>query len=158
VIDPLGGSYAVEALTTELERRAKEMIEKIDSMGGMVRAIEEGFPQKAIEETSYQAQLAIERKEEIIVGVNQFQEATTEKAEVLRVNPELEAQRVAAIRSLRQRRDNNKVQSALRAIEAAAKGTDNLMPLILEAVKAYATVGEISDTLRAVFGEYQPNA
>jgi methylmalonyl-CoA mutase N-terminal domain/subunit len=157
VIDPLGGSYAVEALTSELERRAKELIAKIDSMGGMVKAIEEGFPQKSIEETSYQAQLAIERKEEIIVGVNQFQEASTEKAEVLRVNPELEAQRVAAIRSLRERRDNGRVQSALRAIEEAAKGTDNLMPLIVEAVKAYATVGEISDRLRAVFGEYQPN-
>ena len=122
----------------------------------MVRAIEEGFPQRVIEETSYQAQLAIERKEEIVVGVNQFQEKLTANAEVLRVNPALEAQRVTAIQALRQRRDNVEVEATLRAIEEAAKGSDNLMPLILRAVKAYATVGEISDRLRNVFGEYRP--
>lgn len=156
VVDPLGGSYAVESLTSELERRAKELIAKIDEMGGMVRAIEEGFPQRVIEETSYQAQLAIERKDEVVVGVNQFQEKLQANADVLRVNPALEAQRVEAIRALRQRRDNASVEAALHAIEEAAKGTDNLMPLIVTAVKAYATIGEISDRLRNVFGEYRP--
>jgi methylmalonyl-CoA mutase N-terminal domain/subunit len=156
IVDPLGGSYAVESLTAELERRAKELIQKIDEMGGMVRAIEEGFPQRVIEETSYQAQLAIERKEEIVVGVNQFQEKIVGNADVLRVNPALEAQRVESIRALRQRRDQAKVGAALKAIEVAAKGSENLMPLILNAVKAYATVGEISDILRNVFGEYHP--
>lgn len=156
IVDPLGGSYAVESLTSELERRAKELIAKIDEMGGMVRAIEEGFPQRVIEETSYQAQLAIERKEEVVVGVNQFQEKLQANADVLRVNPALEAQRIEAIRALRQRRDNAKVEAALQAIEEAARGTENLMPLIVTAVKAYATVGEISDRLRNVFGEYRP--
>jgi methylmalonyl-CoA mutase, N-terminal domain len=157
VVDPLGGSYAVEALTAELERRASELIKKVDEMGGMVRAIEEGFPQRVIEETSYQAQLSIERKEEIVVGVNQFQEKLSANADVLRVNPALEAQRVEAILALRQRRDHVKVEETLQAIEVAAKGTDNLMPLIVNAVKAYATVGEISDRLRKVFGEYRPS-
>lgn len=156
VVDPLGGSYAIEALTDEIEQRATALIAKIDEMGGMVRAIEEGFPQKQIEESSYQYQLAIERKEQIVVGQNRFVEKEEASPEVLKVKAELEAKQVERLHALKASRDQEKASAALAAVGRAARSSENLMPRFLEAVKAYCTVGEISNVLREIFGEYRP--
>jgi methylmalonyl-CoA mutase N-terminal domain/subunit len=152
-IDPLAGSYFVEALTDELERRAWEYIEKIDALGGSVRAIEQGYIQREIEEAAYAYQRDLEAERRIVVGVNKFQVAEEQPIEILRVDPELGRRQAAKLAALRDRRDSDAVTAALDALEAAARGTDNLMPHILTAVEAYATLGEISDTLRRVFGE-----
>jgi methylmalonyl-CoA mutase N-terminal domain/subunit len=154
-IDPLAGSYAIEAMTSEIEKRAMEYIEKIDQMGGMVKAIEMGYIQKEIHESAYKAQLAIENGEDIIVGVNKFQiEEDLSQKEVLKVDPELEEKQKQKLKKLKVKRDNEKVKKVLNNVKKAASSDENLMPYILEAVKAYATVGEISNALREVFGEY----
>ncbi len=154
-IDPLAGSYYVEALTDELERRAEEYIAKIDALGGSVRAIELGYIQREIEDAAYRDQIALEDQRRIVVGVNRFQQQEEQRPAILRVDPELGRQQAARVRELRERRDNATVGSALAALEAAARGTENLMPRILAAVEVSATLGEISDTLRRVFGEQQ---
>ncbi|ACJ74662.1 MAG TPA: methylmalonyl-CoA mutase [Thermosipho africanus] len=154
-IDPLAGSYAIEAMTSEIEKRAMEYIEKIDQMGGMVKAIEMGYIQKEIHESAYKSQLAIENGEDIIVGVNKFQiEEDLSQKEVLKVDPELEEKQKQKLKKLKEKRDNEKVKKVLNNVKKAASSDENLMPYILEAVKAYATVGEISNALREVFGEY----
>lgn len=154
-IDPLAGSYAIEAMTSEIEKRAMEYIEKIDQMGGMVKAIEMGYIQKEIHESAYKSQLAIENGEDIIVGVNKFQiEEDLSQKEVLKVDPELEEKQKQKLKKLKVKRDNEKVKKVLNNVKKAASSDENLMPYILEAVKAYATVGEISNALREVFGEY----
>ncbi|MGQ9896041.1 MAG: acyl-CoA mutase large subunit family protein [Acidobacteriota bacterium] len=155
VADPLGGAYFIEALTDELERRAMAYIEKIDTLGGMLAAIEQGFPQREIQQAAFDYQRAVEQNEIIVVGVNRFQVAEEHPIPIQRIDPELERAQVERVRSLRVRRDTTACLAALDALEAAARGTDNLMPYILAAVEAYATVGEISDRLREVFGEYQ---
>ncbi|QTA38139.1 methylmalonyl-CoA mutase family protein [Thermosipho ferrireducens] len=154
-VDPLAGSFAIESMTNEIERRAKEYIQKIDEMGGMVKAIEMGYIQKEIHESAYKAQLAVENGEEVIVGVNKFQiEETIDQKKVLKVDPELEEKQKQKLKKLREKRDNEKVKKTLQKVKEVAGTNENLMPYIIEAVKAYATVGEISNALREVFGEY----
>ncbi len=154
-VDPLAGSYAVEHLTDELERKATDYLTKIDALGGMLRAIEVGYIQREIQEAAYQYQRAVETHDAVVVGVNRFQIEEGDTIPLLRVDPAIERSQVERLRALRARRDNDAVESALSAIEAAARGTENLLPLILAAVESYATVGEISHRLRRVWGEYR---
>ncbi|HEU5411823.1 MAG TPA: methylmalonyl-CoA mutase family protein [Candidatus Acidoferrales bacterium] len=154
-IDPVGGSYAIENLTNEIERGAMEYIAKIDSLGGMLRAIETGFVQAEIQQAAYEYQQSVERGETVVVGVNRFTEEKGEPIPTLRIDPEVEHSQIARLRALRARRHRAKAANALKEIERRAKSNENLMPAILNAVEAYATVGEISDTLRRAFGEYQ---
>ncbi|MGZ3448432.1 MAG: acyl-CoA mutase large subunit family protein [Polyangiales bacterium] len=155
VVDPLGGSYAIEALTERIEAGAKEYIARIDAMGGMVSAIEQGFVQREIQNTAYEYQLQIERKERVIVGLNQFAAKEQGSVPVAKIDPRLEEEQVARLRAVRSQRDATKHAEALQRLDTAARGKDNVMPPILEAVKARATVGEIADVLRDVFGEHQ---
>ena len=157
--DPLGGSYFVENLTARMEEEARAYIARIDAMGGMIAAIESGFPQSEIANASYRYQRAIETGEQIIVGVNAFQEDSKEHIEILRMNEQSSAKQAEKLRDLRARRDGNRVQAALAGLRGCAAGHDNshgnTMPYILDAVRAYATLGEICDALREVFGTYQ---
>ncbi|HXN23354.1 MAG TPA: methylmalonyl-CoA mutase family protein [Candidatus Dormibacteraeota bacterium] len=152
--DPLGGSYFVETLTNEVERGAWEYMQRIDALGGMVAAIERGYPQREIAEASYRYQLAVDHKEKIIVGVNQY--VAPEKAiDTLQIDDTVAARQTVRLKKLRADRSHSEVTRRLSALRQAAEGTDNLMPFIFEAVKAYATLGEICDTLREVFGTYE---
>jgi methylmalonyl-CoA mutase N-terminal domain/subunit len=154
-IDPLAGSYVIESMTNEIEKRAMEYIERIDQMGGMIKAIETGYVQKEIHESAYKHQLAVEKGEEIIVGVNKFQiTEDLKQKEILKVDPELEKKQRERVKKLKEKRDNEKVKKLLNKIKEVASTDENLFPYVLEAVKAYATVGEISNALREVFGEY----
>ncbi len=153
-VDALGGSYAVESLTGRIERDAWKYIERIDALGGMVRAIEEGYPQREIQNTAYAYQLEVERKERLVVGLNAYvQDAPP--VPVLKVDPSIERAQVERLRALRAKRDPAPHAAALAKIERAARGSENLLPPILEAVKAYATVGEVSNVLRAAWGEHE---
>ena len=154
-IDPVAGSYAIEYLTGEIERGATEYIAKIDALGGMLRAIECGFVQGEIQKAAYEFQRAVESKEQIVVGVNDFLADEERTIPTLRIAPEIERSQIARLQALRARRDSAKTQSALAELERRAATPENLLPAILAAVEAYSTVGEISDTLRRVFGEYQ---
>ena len=154
-VDPLAGSYYVETLTTQIYERAKEYIRKIDEMGGAVDAIEKGYIQREIQDSAYRYQREIEEKERVVVGVNRFQTKEERPANLLRVDPSVREAQIQRLKSLRQRRDNAGIKSALEALERAARGRENLVPKILEAVKTYATLGEICDVLRSVFGEYR---
>ncbi len=153
--DPLGGSYFLENLTREVETRAQHYIDRIAEMGGMLRAIETGFVQKEIQQAAFQHQKAVESGRQVVVGVNRFQRDEENPYPALRVDPALEAAQVERLRQLRAKRNAGQVQAALGKVEEAARGTENLLPPLLAAVEAYATVGEISDTLRGVFGEYR---
>lgn len=153
-VDPLAGSFAVESLTDELEEAALEYIRQIDELGGAPEAIEQGFQQSEIQEASYQAQLAIESGEQIIVGVNKFQTEEAPPQGLLRIDEQIEIEQVERLRQFKASRSMEQVDSARAALEAAARGGDNLMGHILHAVKAKVTLGEVSDTLRDVFGEY----
>jgi methylmalonyl-CoA mutase N-terminal domain/subunit len=155
LVDPLGGSYAVERLTDELEAEANRLIAEIDSLGGMVAAIEAGFPQREIQSAAYRTQLAIDRGQQVVVGVNRFREEEQGQAELLRVDEALERAQVAAVREQRARRDAGRAREATDRLQQVASGADNLMPAILAAVQADVTLGEISHALRAVFGEYR---
>jgi methylmalonyl-CoA mutase N-terminal domain/subunit len=152
--DPLAGSYAIEELTTRLEESARNYIEKIDAMGGMLRAIESGYVQHEIQDAAYDYQRAVETKDAIVVGVNKFQ-AEEERIPVLRIDENIERDQVARVQAVRANRDQPIANAALNAIEQAAAGTENLLPRILAAVEAYVTVGEISHRLRKVWGEYR---
>jgi len=152
-VDPLGGSYAVESLTDRVEAEAGRYLARIDELGGMVRAIEQGYPQREIQNTAYAYQLEIERKERIVVGQNAFLKDAPE-IPVSRIDPKLEAEQAARVRAVRARRDARVHGEALGRIAKAARGEDNLVPFILEAVKAEATVGEISGVLREAWGEH----
>jgi len=154
-IDPLAGSYAIEAMTNEIEDLAIEYIAQIDALGGAVKAIGAGFMQREIADSAYQYQKEIESQERIIVGVNQFQMEETPLKDIFRVQAESEANQKEKLSRVKQARDGSQVQQALTGLRKVAEGTDNLLPSILTAVRVYATVGEISDTLRAVFGEYR---
>jgi methylmalonyl-CoA mutase N-terminal domain/subunit len=156
LVDPLGGSWAVEALTDEIEKRAEEHLAKIDELGGMVRAIEVGHPQRAIEQRAYEYQRAIEKRQKIIVGLNDFVVDEPPPEGLLKIHPALEAGARERVQKLRQGRDEQKAAETRRALGQAAQGSENLLPRILDCVKALVTVGEISDTLRAVFGEHRP--
>jgi len=153
-VDPLAGSYYVEKLTDRIEAEAEEYIKKIDELGGMVAAIEQYYPQAQIEQSSYRYQQEIERGERVIVGVNRYQTEQDTQPEILRVDPEATRRQIARLEKTRAERDAAVVKQALDALEAGAHGDANLMPLILKAVQAYASVGEICDCLRNVFGEY----
>ncbi|HEV2304155.1 MAG TPA: methylmalonyl-CoA mutase family protein [Candidatus Acidoferrales bacterium] len=154
-VDPAGGSYAIEYLTNEIERGAADYIAKIDSLGGMLRAIETGFVQAEVQQAAYEYQQAVERGDVVVVGVNRFKEDEGKPIPTLRIDPEVERSQIARLKTLRARRDGTKAKSALEEVERRARSCENLMPAILGAVEAYATVGEISDTLRRAFGEYQ---
>jgi methylmalonyl-CoA mutase N-terminal domain/subunit len=153
--DPVAGSYFIERLTTEIETRAQNYLDRIAALGGMLRAIETGFVQREIQQAAFQVQKAVESGRQVIVGVNRFQSPEEQPYPVLRVDPVLEADQVARLRQLRAERDSAQVEEALRRVERAARGSENLILPILAAVEAYATVGEISDALRKVFGEYK---
>jgi len=153
VVDPLAGSYYIEYLTDKIEEKAWEYIRQIDELGGSVHAIERGFMQAEIEQASYEYQLAMEKQQAIVVGVNRFTIENEERPTLLKVDPEIGRRQAAKLAALRQRRDNQHLQSALTALERGAAGSENLMPLIVAAVEAYATLGEISDAMRHVFGE-----
>jgi methylmalonyl-CoA mutase N-terminal domain/subunit len=155
MIDPLGGSYAVEFLTDEIARKAMEYIEKIEAMGGSIKAIESGYIQGEIAESAYQYQKEIEKKKRIIVGLNQFQIEEGPLRDILRIKPEVEQYQKQKLSKVKKERDNSKVKQTLAALKKAAQGTGNVVPPILEAVRVYTTLGEISDTLREVFGEYR---
>jgi methylmalonyl-CoA mutase N-terminal domain/subunit len=155
VVDPLGGSYFIEKLTKEIEEAAWDLIQKIDDMGGMIPAIEQGFPQKEIHRSAVEFQKMVESGERAIVGINCFQEAEEPEIPILRIDPEVERRQVARIRELREKRDTQRTKAALDAVRKAAEGTDNLVPPILEAVKSGATLGEICDVFREVFGVYR---
>jgi methylmalonyl-CoA mutase, N-terminal domain len=154
-VDPVAGSYAIEHLTNEIEKGAVTYIEKIDAMGGMLRAIESGFVQGEIQKAAYEFQRAIEKKEQIVVGVNDFIAEEERNIPTLRIDAEIERSQVARLNALRAKRDSARAKSALAELQRRAASTENLLPAILAAVESYATVGEISNALRSVFGEYQ---
>ncbi|TCP70707.1 acyl-CoA mutase large subunit family protein [Baia soyae] len=155
-VDPLGGSYYVEALTDAMEEETNRYLEKIEQLGGAVSAVEQGFMQREIHRVALETQRNIENGTEIVVGMNQYQIENEVQPELLRVDPELGKKQIADLQDLRLRRDNQAVESCLAALQQAASGTENLMPFIIDAVRNYATVGEICHTMRKVFGEYQP--
>lgn len=154
-IDPLAGSYYVESMTDRIEKEALDYIARIDNMGGAVKAIERGYVQQEIQDAAYAYQMDIESGERIVVGMNKFQIKEAPPSGLLRVDPAVGAQQSKKLQDLRAKRDNKAVEAALLALKRAAAGNENLMPLILAAVRCYATLGEICDVLRSVFGEYQ---
>ena len=154
-VDPFAGSYAVEELTNEIEEKAVEYIEKIDGMGGMLKAIENGYPQREIQEAAYQYQRAVEEKTEIVVGVNKFQIEEDETIPIMTIDEAIERGQIARLKALRERRDAEKAGNSLQKLEQAARNDENLLPKILDCVENYVTVGEISNKLRSVWGEYQ---
>jgi methylmalonyl-CoA mutase, N-terminal domain len=154
-VDPLAGSYYVEALTNEIEKRAAEYLGKIEVMGGMLKAIERGFVQQEIQNAAYEYQQAVDRGDAVVVGVNRFAVEEEKPIPTQKIDPALESKQIARVRALRARRDQGPWKSALQSVETAARSGANVMPRILVAVEAYATVGEISDAMRRVFGEYR---
>ncbi len=154
-IDPLAGSYYVESLTNEVESRAKEYLEKIEALGGMLKAIERGYVQQEIQNAAYEFQQKVDHQQAIVVGVNRFATEEEKDIPILRIDPALESKQVERLRSLRARRDKGPWQLAMRGVEAAARSGENLMPRIIAAIETNATVGEIADAMRSVFGEYR---
>jgi methylmalonyl-CoA mutase N-terminal domain/subunit len=157
-IDPLAGSYYVESLTNEIERRAGELMAQIEETGGVLRALETGLIQRQIAEAAYQESRRIEDGEQVVVGVNRFQSDESGRPQIMRVSPQAVERQKARLTRVRKERDGDAVERALMRLRRAAGGSENLMPHIVEAVKAYATIGEICDTLRAVFGTYRPSS
>jgi methylmalonyl-CoA mutase N-terminal domain/subunit len=155
VVDPLGGSYYLEALTNQMEAAASAYFRKLDELGGMIPAIETGFPQREIREAAWQYQREIERKERVIVGVNEYVMEEEEPLDILVIDPAVEKRQLERVRELRASRDPARWQGTLDALRKAAIAQDNLMPPLIDAVKAYATVGEICNALKEVFGEYE---
>jgi methylmalonyl-CoA mutase N-terminal domain/subunit len=154
-VDPLAGSYYVESLTNEIYQRAEEYLKKIDEMGGAPAAIERGYIQREIQDSAYAYQREIEKEERIVVGMNRFQMEEEKPTNLLRVDPTVRVDQVEKLKKLRADRDDAEVKKSLEHLRKAATGTENLMIPILESVKAYATLGEICDVMRDVFGEYQ---
>jgi methylmalonyl-CoA mutase N-terminal domain/subunit len=153
-VDPLGGSYFVETLTNEVEGGAWDYINKIDAIGGMVAAIERGYPQREIAEASYRYQVSVDKKEKIIVGVNDFV-AKEKPLEILQIDETVAHRQADRLRKLRAERSGDEVNRRLAALRKATQGKDNLMPYIYDAVKSYATLGEICDAMRDTFGTYE---
>jgi methylmalonyl-CoA mutase N-terminal domain/subunit len=154
-VDPMAGSYYIEALTNEMEEKTFEYFRKIDDMGGAIPAIEKGFFQKEIADSAYKYQREIDEQKRTIVGVNDFTVEEEHPIELLKVNPKVEKEQVAALQKLKRERDSRKAKEALEKLHYAAEKNENLMPLMINAVKAYATLGEITDVLKAVYGEYK---
>ena len=155
-VDPIGGAYAVEALTTRIERDASELLGRIDAMGGTLVAVETGYIQDQIQDAAYRAQQAIDSGEAVVVGVNRFTDTASAdvNADVFRIDPELERQQIERVRAVRASRSEHDWATALADVEQAARGSANLVPPIIAAVERRATLGEIADTLRRVFGEH----
>jgi methylmalonyl-CoA mutase N-terminal domain/subunit len=154
-IDPVAGSYAIEHLTNEIQNGAMAYIDKIDALGGMLRAIESGFVQTEIQKAAYEYQRAVETKEQVVVGVNEFIAEEERGIPTLRMDPQIEREQIERVQALRARRNASKTKAAIAELERRASTNENLLPAILGAIESYATVGEISDALRRVFGEYQ---
>jgi methylmalonyl-CoA mutase N-terminal domain/subunit len=154
-VDPLGGAYAIEEMTARIEDGARQLIERIEAAGGTLAAIEQGLIQREIQESAYRAQQRIDSVETVVVGVNQFVTNDTPQIELLTIDPELERRQIERVRELRASRDNSACRAALEAVTSAARGTDNLVPHVIAAVEARATLGEIADAMREVFGEHQ---
>ncbi len=154
-VDPLAGSYYVESLTSEIEKRAADYLEKIEAMGGMLKAIERGYVQQEIQNAAYEYQQAVDRQEAVVVGVNRFHAEEEKAVPIQRIYPALEPKQVERLQALRAKRNAETWQAAIQAVEDTARSGENLMPRILAAVEAYATVGEISDAMRKVYGEYK---
>jgi len=154
-VDPLAGSYYVESLTSEIEKRAVDYLEKIEAMGGMLKAIERGYVQQEIQNAAYEYQQAVDRQEAVVVGVNRFQIEQEHAVPIQRIDPALEPRQVERLRAVRAKRNVETWQATIRAVEDTARSGENLMPRILAAVEANATVGEISDAMRKVYGEYK---
>jgi methylmalonyl-CoA mutase N-terminal domain/subunit len=154
-VDPLAGSHAIEELTTEIERRVVHYLDKIDAMGGTLNAIEQGYIQREIQNAAYEYQRSVETKDAIVVGVNRFQSEEERPIKTLRVDPAIEKEQIERVRAVRARRDANAVEASLTRLEEAAGGAENVLPRILDCVEAFATVGEISNRLRNVWGEYR---
>jgi methylmalonyl-CoA mutase N-terminal domain/subunit len=154
-IDPLAGSYYVETLTNEIENRANEYLQKIEAMGGMLRAIERGYVQQEIQNAAYEYQKKVDHHESVVVGVNRFTIDEEKPIPLQRIDEALERKQVERVRGLRARRDASVWKQAVQRVEEAARESANLMPHIVAAVEANATVGEISDAMRRVFGEYK---
>jgi methylmalonyl-CoA mutase N-terminal domain/subunit len=154
-VDPFAGSYAIEEITTQLEEMARDYIEKIDAMGGMLAAIESGYVQREIQEAAYDYQRAVEKKDAIVVGVNRFQTDEPDVIPILKIDERIEREQIERVRVVRAKRDAAKCDAAIASLRNASTGTENLLPRILDCVEAYVTVGEISNTLRLVWGEYQ---
>jgi methylmalonyl-CoA mutase N-terminal domain/subunit len=152
VVDPLGGSYFIESLTEALEKQAAEYIDKIDKLGGAVAAIEQGFQQKEIQESSYRQQQNVEENKATVVGVNKFVSLSSKIPELLQINPELEREQRERLAQVKKNRDNGKVAKALGNLEDTARSRNNTVPAFIDCVEAYASVGEICDVLRKVFG------
>jgi methylmalonyl-CoA mutase N-terminal domain/subunit len=155
VADPVGGSYAIEALTARIEEEALAYIEKIDAMGGMLRAIEEGFVQQEIQRSAYEYQCGVEQRRIGVVGLNEYVSAEDRPVQIMRINQQVTDAQLEKLSTLKRQRDQGQVTAVLDRLHEAARGTANLVPIILEAVECCATLGEISDTLRDVFGEYR---
>jgi methylmalonyl-CoA mutase N-terminal domain/subunit len=153
--DAFGGSYIIEYMTKEIEKKVWEYLDKIEELGGGLKAIEEGFQMNEIERSSYEYQIKIENKEHIIVGVNKFQMEENSPQNLLKIDDEIRNIQIRKIKRLKETRDNLKVNTLLDVIKAKAKSNDNLLPTILDAVETYATLGEISDALRNVWGEFK---
>ena len=154
-MDPFAGSYFVESLTNRIEAQATAYLDKISAMGGMLKAIEKGFVQQEIQNAAYEFQQAVDKKEAIVVGVNEFAIDEEKEINIQRIDERQERNQIERLRRLRARRDQGIWKSSIAAVEAAARSGANLMPHIIHAVESYATVGEISDAMRRVFGEYQ---
>jgi len=154
-VDPLAGSYYIESLTNEIEKRASEYLQKIETMGGMLKAIERGYVQQEIQNAAYEYQQAVDRQEAVVVGVNRFHSEEQKAVPIQRIDPALEPKQVERLRALRAKRSPQTWQAAIQAVEDTARSGENLMPRILAAVEANATVGEISDAMRKVYGEYK---
>jgi methylmalonyl-CoA mutase N-terminal domain/subunit len=154
-VDPAGGAYAVEAITSQIEEGAAALLARIDAMGGTLAAIEAGFIQREIQESAYTAQLAVDRGESIVVGVNRYTDAAPPAADVFSIDPAVEARQIERVRAVRSGRSEEAWRTALEGVRRAALGGENLVPLIISAVEAHATLGEVADTLRGVFGEYR---
>jgi methylmalonyl-CoA mutase N-terminal domain/subunit len=154
-VDPLAGSYYIESLTNEIEKRAAEYLGKIEVMGGMLKAIERGFVQQEIQNAAYEYQQAVDREKAVVVGVNRFEVEEEKPIPIQKIDPSLEPKQIERVRALRARRDAGPWKAAVKHVEDAARSGENVMPRILAAVDAYATVGEISDAMRRVFGEYK---
>ena len=157
-VDPLGGSYYVESLTSQLESAAREYLDRIDKMGGVIPAIESGFITREIQEAAYRAQRAVEAGEQGVVGVNRYQTEDQTPPKIHRLDPALEKEQVGRLLRFKKSRNATAAQRALQKVEHAAAGTENLLPAILEAVESKATLGEISDAMRRVFGVHRPEA
>ncbi len=154
-IDPLAGSYYIEAMTNQIEKEAEEYIGRIDALGGMINAIEEGYPQAEIQKSAYRFNQELERNERIVVGVNKFVDNDENHGELLKINEQVQSDQIKFLNQCRSNRNSADVKKKLEALKKAANGDQNLMPFIIEAVKVYASVGEISNTMREVFGEHK---